>query len=137
LKKQQEILERDCHLVEIDLLRTGQRALSLPAWRLDEFEPFHYVVCVSRWPRRTYFEVYARRLQQRLPRVAVPLAEPDPDVPLDVQAALEAVYLEGRYARRLRFDEPCEPPLNDHEQKWVDECLQVFREDAGGGEARG
>jgi hypothetical protein len=31
--KQQETLARDCHLVEIDLLRRGRHVLSIPAWR--------------------------------------------------------------------------------------------------------
>jgi len=127
LAKQQEVLERDCHLVEIDLLRDGQRVLSIPQWRLEQLPPFDYVVCVSRWLRRTHFELYPRLLQQRLPRVAVPLAEPDSDVALDVQAALEQVHVEGRYARRLRYDEPCQPPLDDELQQWADECLRAFR----------
>jgi hypothetical protein len=126
VSKQQEVLERDCHVVEIDLLREGERLLSVPAWRLQEFEPFDYVVCVNRWPRRNRFEVYPRRLRDPLPRIAVPLAEPDPDVPLEVQAAVEEVYAQGRYVRRLRYDEPCEPPLEDELQQWADECLKTF-----------
>jgi eukaryotic-like serine/threonine-protein kinase len=41
-------------------------------------------------------------LRDRLPKINIPLVEPDPDVPLDIQAAVEQVYLEGRYMRRLR-----------------------------------
>jgi hypothetical protein len=132
LTKQKEVLERDCHLVEIDLLRDGQPILSIPQWRLKQFRPFHCVVCVSRWPRRTHFEVHPRQLQQRLPRIAVPHVEPDPDVPLDVQAALEEVYVEGRYARRLRYEEPCQPPLEDELQQWANECLVAFLNAEGG-----
>ena len=95
--KQQEVLERECHLVEIDLLREGQRVLSIPPWKLDQLRPFEYVVCVSRWPWRNRFELYPRRLEESLPRLGVPLVNPDPDVALDVQAALEQVYVEGRY----------------------------------------
>jgi len=119
LAKQQEVLARDCHLVEVDLLRDGERAASLPTWRLKQLEPFDYLACVNRWPRRNRFEVYACRLEQRLPRIAVPLAEPDPDVPLDLQAALAQVYGEGRYMRRLRYDEPCQPPLDEARQQWA------------------
>lgn len=129
LAKQQEILERDCHLVEIDLLREGERVLSIPQWRLQQYGPFHYVVCISRWPRRTRFEVYPRQLREPLPRVAIPLDEPDPDVALDVQAVLNMVYIEGRYARRLRYDEPCQPPLDDELQQWADTCLLAYQND--------
>jgi hypothetical protein len=33
-------LERDCHLIEIDLLRDGEHSLSIPEWRLQEIQPF-------------------------------------------------------------------------------------------------
>jgi len=113
LAKQHEVLGQDCHLVEIDLLRQGDRVISVPAWKLLDLAPFHYVACVSRWPCRTRFELYPRSLPERLPRIAIPLTSPDPDVPLDVQTAVEQVYLQGRYARRLRYDQPCQPPLDD------------------------
>lgn len=127
LTKQQEILQRDCHLVEIDLLRKGERALSIPEWRLQEFKPFDYMICVSRWPRRQQFALYPRDIKQRLPRIRIPLAEGDTDTLLDVQAALEQVYVDGRYARRVRYDEPCDPPLTTELQTWATECWQAFR----------
>lgn len=126
--KQKQILERDCHLVEVDLLRTGDRVLSIPDWRLEEFQPLDYVVCVNRWPWRNRFEIYPRQLVQRLPRIAVPLAEPDADVRLDIQTAVEQVYVEGRYARRLRYDEPCQPPLDEEDRRWASERLHAFRD---------
>jgi len=125
LAKQGEILDGECHLVEIDLLRDGQRVLSIPEWRLEEFRPFHYLVCVNRWPRRHRFEIYPRQLHQQLPRIAVPLTEPDADVPLDLQTALERVYVDGRYRRRLRYDEPCQPPLDEKLQHWANQCCSA------------
>jgi len=129
--KQQQVLEGDCHLAEIDLLRDGQRVLSIPSWRLEEFRPFDYMVCVSRWPHRQRFEIYASQLQQRLPRIAVPLVAPDPDIKLDIQKTVEQVYVEGRYARRLRYDEPCQPPLDDELQQWADQRWRVYRQAIG------
>lgn len=119
LDKQGEILTRDCHLVEIDLLRRGTHALSIPQWRTRELGPYDYLICVNRWPRRNRFELYPRRLRERLPTIRVPLSEPDPDVPLDVQDALEQVYEEARYMRRVRYDGPCEPPLEESDQEWA------------------
>jgi len=127
LKKQQEILERDCHLIEIDLLREGRHSVSVPEWRVQELQPFHYLACVSRWPFRVRFEVQARRLPQRLPRIMVPLAEPDPDVPLDLQAAVAAVYERARYWRRIRYDEPCVPALAEEDQSWATQRWQDFK----------
>jgi hypothetical protein len=125
--KQREALERNCHLIEIDLLRRGRHVLSIPEWRVQEYQPYDYLTCVSRWPKRNRFVLYPCRLRQRLPRIKVPLADPDPDVPLDIQAALHQVYWEGRFMRRVRYDEPCEPPLSDKDQQWANECWAAYR----------
>ena len=125
--KQKETLARDCHLVEIDLLRNGRHVVAIPHWRVKPFEPFDSLCCVCRWPSRNRFELYPRTLRQRLPRVRIPLADDDPDATLDVQAAVEEVYAEGRYARRVRYDEPCRPRLSPVDQVWADERIAAFR----------
>jgi hypothetical protein len=128
LHKQEETLARECHLVEIDLLRRGQHVLSVPEWRVREALPaYDYLVCVSRWPFRNRYELYARSLREPLPRVALPLTDPDPDVVLDLQPALEQVYWEGRFMRRVHYDQPCQPPLSDADQQWATECWAAYR----------
>ena len=77
--KQEETLARECHLIEIDLLSHGRHVLCIPEWRVKPFKPFDSLCCVSRWPSRNRFELYPRTLQQRLPRLKIPLAEEDPD----------------------------------------------------------
>jgi Protein of unknown function (DUF4058) len=125
--KQKETLARECHLVEIDLLRQGRHVVAVPEWRVKPLKPFDSLCCVNRWPARNRFELYPRTLRQRLPRVRIPLAPDDPDAILDVQAALEQVYNEGRYARRIRYDEKCQPRLSTKAQAWADERLAAFR----------
>jgi hypothetical protein len=127
LAKQKETLARDCHLVEIDLLRRGRHVLSIPKWRTQELSPYDYLVCVNRWPWRNRFELYPRRLRERLPRIKIPLVDPDPDVPLDIQAAFEQVSWDGRYIRRVRYDEPCEPPLGPADQNWANERWGAYK----------
>lgn len=126
--KQRETLARDCHLVEIDLLRRGRHVLSVPERRTHELDPYDYLVCVSRWPWRARFEVYPRALRERLPRVKLPLADPDPDVPLDIQAALEKVYWEGRFMRQVLYQKPCVPSLSREDQAWANECWAAYRQ---------
>ncbi len=125
--KQREVLGTECHLVEIDLLRRGTHALAVPEAWVGELRPYDYLLCVSRWPRRRRFEVYRWLLRARMPRIRMPLAEPDKDVPLDIQAALEQVYEDGDYMLRVRYDEPCEPPLEDAEQQWASTCWQACK----------
>ena len=127
LQKQQETLAGDCHLVEIDLLRRGQHVLAVPEWKLSELQDHSYLACVSRWPARHRYELYPMPLREPLAEIAIPLAEPDPDVFLPLQDVLAQVYDEGRYARRVRYNEPCEPPVSADDQAWADQLLAEFR----------
>jgi hypothetical protein len=127
--KQAETLARECHLVEIDLLRHGRHVLCVPEWRAKPLKPFDFLCCVNRWPLRNRFELYPRTLRQRLPRLRIPLADQDADTILDLQAALEQVYLEGRYGRRVRYDEKCKPRLSSKDQTWADEQIAAIRAD--------
>ena len=128
LAKQQETLARECHLIEIDLLHGGRHVVCVPEWRVGELKPYDSLCCISRWPQRNRFELYPRSLRQRLPRLAIPLADGDADVTLDLQAALDQVHVEGRYGRRVRYEEPCDPPLAPDEQAWATERIAAFRE---------
>jgi hypothetical protein len=58
--------------------------------------------------------------------VRIPLADDDPDAILDVQAAVEQVYKDGRYARRLRYDKKCQPRLSAKDQAWANERIAAF-----------
>ena len=126
LQKQQEVLDGDCHLVEIDLLRRGDYVL-VPEWKLDDVQDHAYLACVCRWPRRTRYELYPMPLREPLPGIAVPLADPDPDVFLPLQDVFTQVYDDGRYLRRIRYEEPCEPALPADDQAWADQLLAEQR----------
>jgi hypothetical protein len=79
---------------------------------------------VSRWPGRERFELYPRGLRERLPVIKVPVVAPDKDVPLDLQAAVEELYHKARFGLRLRYHEPCVPPLPKADQEWAYEQLE-------------
>jgi hypothetical protein len=127
LAKQRATRASECHLVEIDLLRRGRHVLSVPEGATQRLRPYDYLVCVSRWPSRKLFTLYPFSLRDRLLPFSIPLADPDPDVPLDVQAALEQVYTDGSYDLRVAYDQPCQPPLESDDQRWADECWTVYR----------
>lgn len=125
--KQRETLASEAHLVEVDLLRHGRHVVAVPEDRLAALGSSTYLASVSRWPHRGRFEAYLRGLRERLPRLRLPLAEPDADVPLDLQEALAQVYDEGDYVLRLRYDQPCEPTLAPDDQRWADERVAMSR----------
>ena len=74
------------------------------------------------------YELYPRSLRERLPRLKIPLADEDPMQHWISPAALEQVYIEGRYGRRIRYDQPCEPPLSLDDQTWANEQIATYRQ---------
>jgi hypothetical protein len=125
--KQRETLAAQQHLVEIDLLRRGRHILAVPLEQTRELGAYCYLVSVNRWPARKKYELYPRQLRDRLPRIRVPLVSPDPDVTLDIQAALEQVYMDGAFYLRLRYQEPCVPSLSVADQVWAQQCWAAFQ----------
>jgi len=65
-----------------------------------------YYVVLSRAHRRPTVEVWPLQLTERLPVLPVPLLEPDPDVPLDLGAAVADVYERGAYASQIDYHQP-------------------------------
>ncbi len=124
LAKQREVLASGTHLVEIDLLRTGAHVLAVPQWLAQQQAPYDYLVSVNRSEgARNRFDLYPRRLRERLPKIRVPLAGDDPDVPLDVQAVIAQVYDAGRYRDRLQYDAPCVPSLSTEDEIWTRQMI--------------
>jgi hypothetical protein len=67
--------------------------------------------------------LYPHRLREPLPRFGIPLAGEDPDVPLDLQAAIAKTHEAGAYRNRIDYTRPCEPPLPADEQAWANELI--------------
>jgi len=106
LRKRNALLLGGGSLVEIDLLRGGQRMPMVERWPDGP-----YYVLVGRQSNVPYCRVWAIQLHQTLPDIPVPLASPDPDVPLVLQSLFETVYERSRYSRRIDYTKCLEPPL--------------------------
>jgi hypothetical protein len=118
LTKRHEILLSQVHMVEIDLLRTGER---MP---LKKGEPKgDYRAMVSRWEWRPKALVWAWGLREPMPTLPVPLKGRDEWVRLDLQAVFNTVYERGGYRYLLDYRRPVEPPLKDEDRVWVEELL--------------
>lgn len=121
LEKRTQYEASEINIVEIDLLRSGQTTIPVKAAQLASLQPWRYVVSAWRPPSR--FEVYAFPLERRLPKIAVPLAPDDKDVPLDLQAAFTRSWEEGPYPALLHYDQPAPGDLSPAEQSWCRERL--------------
>src|SRR5207245_871374 len=109
--QQEQVLGSRASLVEIDLLRRGSPVVVAPPGELLTLPRFDYLACVSRAADRSQVEVYATTLRERLPRIAVPLREPDPDVVLDLPSIFAHSYDNGAYAFRVVYDQPPPEPF--------------------------
>jgi len=128
VSKQVEIRGSSVHLVEIDLLRGGQHVASVPEWVARGRAEYDYLTCTNRAGGvRDRFELYPTRLRDRLPRIRIPLASGDPDVPLDLQAAVARVYEAGSYRDRINYESQCVPGLRDDDQAWAKQLVAAPR----------
>jgi hypothetical protein len=122
-RKRRDLFRSSAHLMEIDLLRGGERPpLEVPV------TPAAYSVVLSREQDRPRVQVWPIQLPDPLPVVPIPLREPDPDVPLDLGAAVSAVYERGAYEAQIDYrSQPPPPPLSPEEAEWVDALLRERR----------
>jgi hypothetical protein len=122
LRKRQEYHDAGVNLVEIDLLRRGER---IGDARKRTPQAYHttYQACV----RRAYSgqtEVYAVPLRHSLPMISIPLRARDADAHLDLQSLIEKTYLNGSYDD-LDYTRPPDPPLDAADAAWAAELLRA------------
>ena len=120
LAKRARLMAQGVNLVEIDLLRGG------PRMPMEGVPMCDYLVMVARpadWPRAGIWPV---RLREPLPTIPVPLAEPDPDVRVDLQRLLHAIYDAARYDRFVYAGEP-DPPLRGDDAAWAVQFVPAGR----------
>lgn len=119
LSKRRRTLLSDVHLVEIDLLRGGQR---LPM--REALPDFPYFVLVGRSKDRPITEIWPIRMVDPLPPIPIPLLETDADVTLDLQQAFSSVYETFRYDRTVDYSAATRPPLSPADAAWARERIE-------------
>jgi len=125
LAKQHEMMSSGVNLVEIDFLRSGTHATAVSlkglrqkAGRID------YHVCVTCPFNEDSSYIAPIRLREPLPTIPIPLVEDGQSVGADLQAVLSRSFDGGIYSRRVRYSEPCDPPLTPEQQTWAEEILR-------------
>jgi hypothetical protein len=124
LTKQREILQSESHLIEIDLLRRGEHTVAPPREALLRRGTWDYLASLHRGGQGGRYQIWASTVQQRLPRIEVPLADGDPDVVLDLQAVFSRCYDDGAYARRLDYRSDPPVPLSAEDAAWANDLLR-------------
>lgn len=116
LGKRHDLLRSAAHLIEIDLLRGGTRP---PLQKSVPIAP--YYVTLSRVESRPRVIVWPLQLNEKLPILAVPLLQPDPDAQMDLNTLVAQIYERGGYATIIDYREaPPLPKLSPQEIEFVD-----------------
>ncbi len=121
-RKQEELRQAKVSLAEIDLLRAGQRALSLPASSIPTELRTTYQVCVRRGWETSMYEIYPVPMRDRLPVIRIPLRQTDEDARLDLQVLINQAYQNGRY-HSIDYRAAADPPLEGLDEHWADQLL--------------
>ena len=130
-RKQDELLHGSVHLIEIDLLRGGEHTVAAPRnLAVARVGHFDYLICTHLSNSFGEFLIYPVRLEDRLPRIAVPLLPGAGAVAVELQPLLDRCYDAGRYAQRVRYNSAPVPPLTAEQDGWA---RGVLREKGLGG----
>jgi hypothetical protein len=117
-EKRRQLHAADVHILEIDLLRRGQRPLIHP--RIPQSA---YRITLIRAAAHCA-DIWSLSLQDTLPIVPIPLRTPDAEIPLDLATAFTTIYDRAAYDLSLNYAEPPPPPpLSAEEQVWVRQRL--------------
>ena len=119
LTKRNELLEAGVHVVEIDLVRSGDwRAIFQPhVCSQSAVSLYRATIRVAASPLPVY--VYPIKLNDPLPEIQIPLRLGDPKATLALQPMIEAVYTDGRYGKTLDYSQPLDPPLAGDDQSYA------------------
>lgn len=117
IEQRTEILQSQTNLVELDLLRAGQR---VP--RQAPLPPGDYYALVCRAWRRA--DVYAWTMRQTLPSIPMPLQQDEPEPHLDLQKAFELTFDRAAYQDSLNYSQEPNPIVTDEDAAWLSQVFQ-------------
>jgi hypothetical protein len=123
-QKQRDLKQGGVSLVEIDLLRAGERVLVVPPETIPPSHRTAYQVCIRLGWDGGHVGIVRAALRERLPAIGIPLRQGEPFAPLDLQALIEQCYENGRYDD-LDYSRLPDPPLDADDAAWADALLHA------------
>lgn len=116
--KVHRLYDAGVNIIEIDLLRRGQRSFLYP--RTPESA---YRVSLTRAKAKSA-DLWSIQLDEPLPVIPIPLRSPDKELLLDLGAVFSAIYDKAAYDLTIDYTVPPPPPaLSTQEKRWVEELL--------------
>lgn len=126
LQKRQQVLSSATHLIEIDLLRTGE---PMPMKEVDRAESLIlpdslYRILISRSPQRPQAQLYRFGLRQPIPVFPVPLFSQETEPLLDLQPLLHQIYDRARFELAIDYQSPVRPNLSAEDWEWLQSFIR-------------
>ena len=118
-EKRRDVLSSRTHLIEIDLLRSGQ-PMALIAGDVES----HYRVLVSRSEQRPQADLYAFNLENEIPLFAMPLKDGDQEPTIDLHVLLNQVYDRAGYEVVIDYASEPEPAVQGNTVDWMESSLK-------------
>lgn len=117
--KRMEVLTTRTHLVEIDLIRSGE-----PMPLIDNGRGSDYRILVSRGDCRPNASLYPFGVRQAIPGFPLPLKAADQELMVDIGRLLRDLYDQASYDLRLDYTGDPDPPLPSADAAWADQLLR-------------
>lgn len=118
LHKRDQVLASLTSLVEIDLLRAGERMPLSQALEGD------YYILVSRGWERPKALLFPFSVRNPIPAISIPLRQGEEEPTLDLNAVLHELYDRARFDLRIDYRQPPDPPLAPEDAEWAAELLR-------------
>ncbi|MDJ0619742.1 MAG: DUF4058 family protein [Calothrix sp. MO_192.B10] len=116
--KRNKVLGSSTHLVEIDLLRSGQ---PMPVYPSNI--KTHYRILISRGDCRPQADLYTFNLRDIIPSFPLPLKSGDREPLVDLHLLLSNVYDQASYDLAIDYTQEPVPPLLEEDRGWVNTLL--------------
>jgi hypothetical protein len=116
--KRNEFVANGTNMVEIDLLRAGER---LPYGVLPDGDYYVYLT------REAYYNeviVWVFTVRDPMPVFPIPLTTDHPDIPLDLRPCFDRAYTEANYGPQINYVIPPVPALRPTDAAWATELLR-------------
>ena len=119
LAKREEYIAARTNLIEVDLLRDGQR---MPMGRPSSPGGDYYIFA-SRSIDYPSVQVWQLTVRDSLPNFPVPLRPEDGEIAIPLQSLFDELYDAKRYSRRIDYSIPPVPPLRSTDAVWAVDLL--------------
>jgi len=120
-RKPINVLGSATHLIEIDLLRSGQ---PFPIRVHDGSRAASYRIVVSRAQERPRADVYLCGLRDPIPDIPVPLRPGETEPILPLNQVLHDLYDRAGYDQVLDYRRPAVPPLSTEDAAWAAQLVR-------------